>query len=113
MERFCGSLVRAAKSKKHPYTSIAYRLLDIAQLNQVKIIYNLSSALNLSEQKDAETKGTRFANCEIFELVYTLDSEPLHQILSSSCSRQIISSQFPYPCARRLPRISKQHMDFR
>ncbi|KAJ7142048.1 hypothetical protein C8R43DRAFT_835232, partial [Mycena crocata] len=44
-ERFCGSIVRAVTSPKHPFTSMAHRLRDVAQLNQLKLIYHLREEL--------------------------------------------------------------------
>lgn len=63
-ERFCGSLLPAVKSRKHPYTSLAHRAHDIAQLNQIKLIYNLTEELDLSERKELELGRQRFQDCE-------------------------------------------------
>ncbi|KAJ7258553.1 hypothetical protein C8J57DRAFT_1073613 [Mycena rebaudengoi] len=54
MERFCGSLVTAVKSRKHPFTSLAHRIRDVAQLSQIKLLYRLSDELDLRAEK-AET----------------------------------------------------------
>ncbi|KAJ6459013.1 hypothetical protein C8R45DRAFT_913204 [Mycena sanguinolenta] len=60
MERFCGSLVPAVKSRKHPFASLAHRIRDVAQLTQIKLLYGLTAELDLSPSK--EMVETRFAS---------------------------------------------------
>ncbi|KAI0268891.1 hypothetical protein BC834DRAFT_952266 [Gloeopeniophorella convolvens] len=57
MERFCGSLLPAVKSRKHPYICLNHRVRDIAQLNQIKLLYNLTDQLDLSEQRASMATG--------------------------------------------------------
>ncbi|TFK95992.1 hypothetical protein BDV98DRAFT_478886, partial [Pterulicium gracile] len=45
MERFCGYLKRSKKSQKYPFASLARRLHDVAQLNQIKLVYQLGDEL--------------------------------------------------------------------
>ncbi|KAJ7168417.1 hypothetical protein C8R43DRAFT_1085761 [Mycena crocata] len=47
MERFCGSLLPAIKSRRYPWASIDRRILELAQLFQIKAIYSLSKTLDL------------------------------------------------------------------
>ncbi|KAJ7085256.1 hypothetical protein C8R44DRAFT_836380 [Mycena epipterygia] len=47
MERFCGSLLPAIKSRRYPWASIDRRILELTQLFQIKAIYSLSTALDL------------------------------------------------------------------
>ncbi|KAJ7097464.1 hypothetical protein C8R44DRAFT_835053 [Mycena epipterygia] len=47
MERFCGSLLPAIKSRRYPWASIDRRILELAQLFQLKAIYSLSKSLDL------------------------------------------------------------------
>lgn len=63
-ERFCGSLLPAISSRKHPFTSLAHRVRDVAQLNQIKIYYSLTDVLDLSSRKAVEETGTRIVDCE-------------------------------------------------
>lgn len=63
MERFCGSLLPAVKSRKHPYSSLAHRVRDIAQLNQLKFVFNLAKELDLSEASNVEWTGHKLGNC--------------------------------------------------
>lgn len=48
MEQFCGSLLPAVKSRKHPYSILAHHIRDIAQLSQLKVVYHLEKELDLS-----------------------------------------------------------------
>ncbi|KAJ7266668.1 hypothetical protein C8J57DRAFT_1068624 [Mycena rebaudengoi] len=43
MERFCGSLLTAVKSRKHPFTSLAHRIRDVAQLSQIELLQTLDT----------------------------------------------------------------------
>ncbi|KAL0563930.1 hypothetical protein V5O48_018126 [Marasmius crinis-equi] len=61
-ERFCGALVRASKSRKNPYASFAWRLLEIARLSQIKLLFNLRDHPNLSDSRDAANTGLALAN---------------------------------------------------
>ncbi|KAK1229010.1 hypothetical protein PQX77_007937 [Marasmius sp. AFHP31] len=56
-ERFCGALVRSSKSRKNPYASFARRLLEVACLNQIKVIYDLKDELDLSDARDEAEFG--------------------------------------------------------
>ncbi|KIJ70560.1 hypothetical protein HYDPIDRAFT_184816 [Hydnomerulius pinastri MD-312] len=49
MERFCGSLQPAIKSRRHPYASIDRHVVDEARLTQVQLLYNLQSMLTLTK----------------------------------------------------------------
>lgn len=77
-ERFCGAIVRAVHSRKHPFTSMAHRLRDIAQLNQLKLVYGLTGELDLSDSRDAEDNGRHLPDCEyILMLLLLLSAECL------------------------------------
>jgi hypothetical protein len=45
MERYCGVLVPAVKSRKYPFTALSLRQLHITRLNDIKNRYNLHEAL--------------------------------------------------------------------
>ncbi|KAI0669694.1 hypothetical protein C8Q78DRAFT_1193260 [Trametes maxima] len=47
MERFCGRLQPAIKSRLHPWSSIDRRILALIQITQVKLKYRLHDELNL------------------------------------------------------------------
>lgn len=47
MERYCGTLLPAVKSRRFPFASLDQFVADHAQLNQVKLLYNLHQKLSL------------------------------------------------------------------
>ncbi|KAB5587498.1 hypothetical protein CTheo_9063 [Ceratobasidium theobromae] len=49
MERFCGSLLPAIKSRRHPFANIDRRVQDLAMLKQIQNLYNID--LNLSRRR--------------------------------------------------------------
>ncbi|KAI0264689.1 hypothetical protein BC834DRAFT_825984, partial [Gloeopeniophorella convolvens] len=77
MERFCGSLLPAVKSRKHPYICLNHRVRDIAQLNQIKLLYNLTDQLDLSEQRASMATGIVPNNCTLYNHHITLKSSVL------------------------------------
>lgn len=57
MERFCGSLQPAIKSRRYPYASIDNYIVATAQLSQIKLRYNLTQELSLLPPTTAHTRG--------------------------------------------------------
>jgi hypothetical protein len=47
MERYCGALQPAIRSRRFPYASLDRYATEIAQLTQIKAIYNISEELAL------------------------------------------------------------------
>ncbi|KAI0673354.1 hypothetical protein C8Q78DRAFT_1016789 [Trametes maxima] len=47
MERFCGRLQPAIKNRRYPWASIDRRILELARLSQIKLVYNLHEELSL------------------------------------------------------------------
>ncbi|KIO24452.1 hypothetical protein M407DRAFT_47490, partial [Tulasnella calospora MUT 4182] len=45
MERYCGLLTRAISSRKHPYSSLNRRILDIQALHSIRHMYDLQDRL--------------------------------------------------------------------
>jgi hypothetical protein len=60
MERFCGSIARANKSRRYPFTSINRHVLQLSQLSQIKLMYGLSEVLNLDDRRSNLAKGTQY-----------------------------------------------------
>ncbi|QRV98713.1 Transposase family Tnp2 protein [Ceratobasidium sp. AG-Ba] len=60
MERFNGSLARATKSRRFPYSALDRRVLEIAQLGQIKLIYGLTDELDLEDRRDTIVRGTAY-----------------------------------------------------
>jgi hypothetical protein len=54
MERHCNALLQAVKRRRHPYASIASFVTATAQLDQIRLLYDLDEALFLGpENKDS------------------------------------------------------------
>jgi hypothetical protein len=60
MERFCGALGRANLNPHFPFVSMDRRVLEVAQLAQIKYMYNLFDSLDLSDGKHAIATSTRY-----------------------------------------------------
>jgi hypothetical protein len=70
MERFCGSLLPAIRSRKWPNASVKRRALEIAQLANTKIYYGLVDALSLSHNTEGKLRRA-FPECKCLLLFYT------------------------------------------
>lgn len=60
MERYCGRLKPAIRSRRCPYSSLNRYVLEDAQLTQIKAFYNLAEELSLRPPRDLSKvlKGT-------------------------------------------------------
>ncbi len=47
MERYCGALQPAIRSRRFPYTSLNRYVLDRARLTHIKLLYGIQDALSL------------------------------------------------------------------
>jgi hypothetical protein len=63
MERYCGSLTPAVKSRRFPFPSIDRHVTELAQLNQVKIFHRLEDLLSLQPPKGAVTGQFSDSEC--------------------------------------------------
>lgn len=63
MERFCGALGRAIHNRRFPYACLDKRVRDLAQLDQIKTLFNLWEELDLSNRRQVEKSGVRIPNC--------------------------------------------------
>jgi hypothetical protein len=50
-ERYCGSLVPAIRSRRFPFPSLDRYITELAQLTQIKMLYNLEEVLSLQAPK--------------------------------------------------------------
>jgi hypothetical protein len=71
MERYCGSLLPAITSRKHPFRSIDRREKELEQVRNLKMLYNLSDELDLSKSKEQLRSGQTLEGCE-FAIQMTL-----------------------------------------
>jgi hypothetical protein len=47
MERYCGSLQPAIRSRRYPYASLDRHVIEKAQLTQIGVVYNIADELAL------------------------------------------------------------------
>lgn len=85
MERFCGALARASKSRRYPYSSLNRRVLQTAQLSQIKLIYGLTERLDLEDRRDNIATGQNYPGYP--GLVFVRPRH--HRILHSSLHRKV------------------------
>ncbi|KAF7372213.1 Transposase family Tnp2 protein [Mycena venus] len=91
MERFCGSLLPAIKSRRFPWASIDRRILELAQLFQIKAIYSLSKTLDLRRRRKIEVSGTTLAAYPRCVLVYPREMRPVSANLREKISKHLAS----------------------
>lgn len=64
MERRCKGLLPAVRSARHPYVTIDVYVTAIAQLNQIRMKYNVTEELNLNPDKPGEENVQSFTHPE-------------------------------------------------
>lgn len=62
MERYCGALARANKSRSYPYESLNRHVLQVAQLSQIKLTFGLTETLDLRARRTNVANGTQYRN---------------------------------------------------
>ena len=65
MERHCNTLLRSVKSRRHPYASIASFVTATAQLDQIRLFYNLHDELFLEEFGAEEVVDLKTVQCVV------------------------------------------------
>jgi hypothetical protein len=60
MERFCGAISRANKSRRYPYSSINRHVLEVAQLSQIKLTYGMVEELDLEARRSNIATGVTY-----------------------------------------------------
>jgi hypothetical protein len=78
MERHCNTLLQAIKSRRRPYASISSFVTATAQLDQIRLMYNLHGALRLDPDK--ENRGVIHDSCKFKLMISTLDTNLLFSI---------------------------------
>jgi hypothetical protein len=64
MERYCGSLQPAIRSRRFPYASIDRYVIEDAQLTQIKVVYDCAEELSLRPPRRAATGAYSSPYCE-------------------------------------------------
>ena len=66
MERFCGALQPAIRSRRFPYASLNRYALDLARLTQIKLLYGSTVRAQLRPKPRSAESGTCIPGCEFF-----------------------------------------------
>lgn len=61
MERHCNTLLQSIKSRRHPYASIASFVTTAAQLDQIRLLYNIREELRLDPDEKESNKIVDFS----------------------------------------------------
>lgn len=119
MERFCGSLLRIIKSRRYPFKSIDKRVVRLAQLNQIKLSFDLSAELDLSRKHEAVLKGIYIPGCTCTVhsrnvRLHSLRSQVHHTHITptspQSTPSRLHCQPYPYPVLHSFtPDSSKHH----
>lgn len=56
MERYCNTLLKSIRNRRHPYSSINSFVTATAQLDQIRLLYDLDEELNLDPDKKESKK---------------------------------------------------------
>jgi len=71
MERYCGTLQPAIRSRHYPFRSIDRWVIESAQLTQIKVLYNATEPLSLRKPKSLNPSGSRVSEyCGFFSCPY-------------------------------------------
>ncbi|KAJ7937868.1 hypothetical protein B0H13DRAFT_2302339 [Mycena leptocephala] len=105
MERFCGSLLPAIKSRRFPWASIDRRILELAQLFQLKTIYSLSTTLDLRPCQKLEKSGMSLAAYPRCVLIYPWELRPISDTLHTKIAKHLTSC-YDATSAQILPLIA-------
>jgi hypothetical protein len=66
MERFCGSIQPGIRSRRFPWASIDRYLVEVAQLTQIKTVYNVALELSLTAPAIDPQGSFSDPDCESF-----------------------------------------------
>jgi hypothetical protein len=101
MERHCNTLLQAISSRRHPYSSISSFVAATAQLDQIRLLYDLHEALRLDPDKKNIGKlihdlcmSIFFTGCLALILTdpaYTLSPSRRHEILTQAIKNKVFA----------------------
>jgi hypothetical protein len=89
MERFCGAIARANKSRRYPYSSINRRVLQLSQLSQIKLSYGLTEELDLAERRENIASGVKYTGYSDLNFVVPKRERVIQQPLIRKVARFI------------------------
>ncbi|CAE6478594.1 unnamed protein product, partial [Rhizoctonia solani] len=77
MERYCGSLLPAIRSRRHPFANIDRRVQDLAMLYHIQQLYHIDLDLSSRRRRLASSRRDHFGEYEHAELVSRQPDLPL------------------------------------
>ncbi|KAG9084992.1 hypothetical protein FRC06_003777 [Ceratobasidium sp. 370] len=89
MERFCGALACANKSRRFPYSSLNRHVIHVAQLAQIKLIYGLAEELNLDKRKTDVATGSRYEGYPNLVFVRARRVKTLHRTVINKVANHL------------------------
>ncbi|GBE81876.1 hypothetical protein SCP_0402500 [Sparassis crispa] len=90
MERYCGALQPAIRSRRHPYACLNRYVLDKARLTQIKLIYGIKTELSFAVPYiETGTSIPGYPTCVVLPTrrITSLDQGLLKQLLATLCTR--------------------------
>lgn len=64
MERYCGKLLHAIRSRRYPYPSLDRFVTEDAQLTQIQVMYNLFDELSLKRSRQVAAGSMKDDACK-------------------------------------------------
>lgn len=71
MERYCGVLQPAIRSRRFPYAALDRHVVEDAQLTQVKVTYNMAQELSLCGPRTATIGAFSHPLCKVHDSICT------------------------------------------
>lgn len=120
MERYCSFIGASVKSRRYPYTNIANRIRDVAQLRIIREIYNLRDTVTFGntrasieeeELRNGEVgNGEQFPDCEFFTCWRTCTDiylDPGLSLLTPHTDPLVVAPELATKIAKHLSTVYK------
>ncbi|QRV80885.1 Transposase family tnp2 [Ceratobasidium sp. AG-Ba] len=91
MERFIGALAHANKNFRFVWASLDNHVLGVAQLTQIKLIYDLADALSLEDEHYNMATGTRYDTYPEHTFVRPMRTSVLHRSIRHKVAKFVAS----------------------
>jgi hypothetical protein len=78
IERQCGYFQRSIQSRRNPYVSMDRHLIDLSQLRQIKILYNLTDEQLGKPPKYRSSQTKRLGDCKSHLGTFTLNLKTIY-----------------------------------
>ncbi|EUC57887.1 transposase family Tnp2 protein, partial [Rhizoctonia solani AG-3 Rhs1AP] len=107
MERFCGALARTKISPRFPWESLDERMLQLAQVSQLKHLYDLSDELNLEPRRRHAASGTRYNEYDNLVFVFPRSEDRLPEAVRN-CIGKYLEAVLEVPWQEVSNRLSRK-----